>query len=108
MRSYNQTAEFMRSMIPVSRFNKGEASKIFDEVEKSGMGIVVKNNKPTCVLLSPQRYEEVMEDMENMYLSMVAEKRLEENSPYHSSEDVMKRLGISEEDLESSEDVVIE
>lgn len=26
----------MNSMVPISRFNKGEASKIFDEVESSG------------------------------------------------------------------------
>jgi len=48
-----QTIEIMNSMVSVSRFNKGEASKIFDEVAKTGIKIAVKNNKPACVLLSP-------------------------------------------------------
>ena len=51
----------MNSMVPISRFNKGEASKIFDEVESSGTKIVVKNNQPACVLLSPAQYESLME-----------------------------------------------
>ena len=54
MRSYSQIAEVMRSMVPVSRFNKGEAAKIFDEVAQTGIKIAVKNNKPACVLLSPK------------------------------------------------------
>ena len=29
----------MNSMVPISRFNKGEASKIFDEVASSGTKI---------------------------------------------------------------------
>ena len=33
----------MNSMVPITRFNKGEANRIFDEVESSGMKIVVKN-----------------------------------------------------------------
>ena len=32
-----QAAEFMRSMVSVSRFNKGEAAKIFDKVSKTGI-----------------------------------------------------------------------
>jgi len=82
-------------MVPVSRFNKGEAAKIFDEVVQSGIKIAVKNNKPACVLLSPQRYEDMMEEMENLHLLVEAEKRLNDDNLYHSAEDVMKRLGIN-------------
>ena len=41
----------MRSIVPITRFNKGEANRIFDEVESSGTKIVMKNNRPACVLL---------------------------------------------------------
>lgn len=58
----------LNSIIPISRFNKGEANKIFDEVSQSGYKIVVKNNSPTCVLLTPKKYEELMEIVENYYL----------------------------------------
>ena len=35
--------DLMESVVPISRFNKGEAGKIFEEVAKSGTKIVVKN-----------------------------------------------------------------
>ena len=108
MRAHIQTAEFMRSMVPVSRFNKGEAAKIFDEVTISGMKIAVKNNKPACVLLSPDRYEMLMEEMENLHLMVEAEKRITEGGFIHSQEDVMQKLGISQADIDAIEDVDIE
>ena len=51
----------MRSIVPLTRFNKGEANRIFDEVESSGTKIVMKNNRPACVLMSPEKYEVLME-----------------------------------------------
>ena len=50
----------MNAMVPITRFNKGEAAKIFEEVESTGTKIVVKNNRPTCVLVSPSQYEMLM------------------------------------------------
>jgi prevent-host-death family protein len=76
MQSYLQVADLMRSIVPVSRFNKGEAAKIFDEVEQTGIKIVVKNNKPACVLFSPQRYDELMEEIDNLRLIIEAENRI--------------------------------
>ena len=37
------------SIVPISRFNKGEANRIFTEVKNDGIRIVVKNNTPECV-----------------------------------------------------------
>jgi len=109
MRSSMQTAEIMRSMVPVSRFNKGEAAKIFDEVAKSGMRIAVKNNKPACVLLSPERYESLLEEIEDLELMMEAERRLaNDNGVYHSFEEVMAANGITQADIDAAEDVEIE
>ncbi|MCL1883838.1 MAG: type II toxin-antitoxin system Phd/YefM family antitoxin [Defluviitaleaceae bacterium] len=108
MRSSVQTAEIMRSMVPVSRFNKGEASKIFDEVAKSGMRIAIKNNKPACVLLSPERYESLLEEIEDLELMIEAEKRLKENAPTISFQEVLEKNGITEADLEGWEEVEIE
>ena len=70
----------MNSMVPISRFNKGEASKIFDEVESSGTKIVVKNNQPACVLLSPAQYESLMEMLSDSLLYTEAEKRMAANN----------------------------
>ena len=108
MRVYSQTAELLRSMVPVSRFNRGEAAKIFDEVELSGIKIVVKNNKPACILLSPQRYEEMVEEMEDLHLLVEAEKRLMDDVPYHSFESVLADNGLTLSDIEAMDDVEIE
>ncbi len=64
----------LNSFVPISRFNKGEAHKIFDEVKESGYGIVVKNNNPTCVLIAPEIYEEMMEIIEKYHSMVEAEE----------------------------------
>ncbi len=99
----------MNSMVPISRFNKGEASKIFDEVETSGAKIVVKNNQPACVLISPAQYESLMEMLSDSILYTEAEKRMAANddSKNLSRESVMKELGITQEELDDV-DVEIE
>jgi len=108
MRTSVQTAEIMRSMVPVSRFNKGEAAKIFDEVSKTGIKIAVKNNQPACVLLSLEKFESLLEEIEDLGLMLETERRLDEDGPTCSQEEVMQRLGISEADIEAAEDVEIE
>lgn len=99
----------MNSMVPISRFNKGEASKIFDEVASSGTKIVVKNNQPACVLLSPAQYESLMEMLSDSLLYTEAEKRMAANNDSEnlSHEAVMKELGITQEELDEI-DVEIE
>lgn len=95
----------MNSIIPISRFNKGEAGKIFDEVNESGAKIVVKNNKPTCVLVTPKKYEEMMETIENYYLLEEAEKRMEhaQESDFTNHDELMKEFNIRKDELEDIE-----
>lgn len=94
----------LNSIIPISRFNKGEANKIFDEVSQSGYKIVVKNNSPTCVLLTPKKYEELMEIVEDYYLLAEASTRqANDKGITFSQSEVMKRLGISEKSLNDIE-----
>ena len=99
----------MNSMVPISRFNKGEASKIIDEVESSGTKIVVKNNQPACVLLSPAQYESLMEMLSDSLLYTEAEKRMATNNDSEtlSYEAVMEELGITQKELDDI-DVEIE
>ena len=52
-----KTANILNAIIPISRFNKGEANKIFAEVKKDGTRIVVKNNIPECILMSPKEWK---------------------------------------------------
>jgi len=108
MRTTLQTTDIIRSVVPVSRFNKGETAKIFDEVAKAGIKIAVINNKPACVLLSPDRYEAMVEEIEDLYLMMEAEKRIGEGGTTVPSQEVMENLGITQADIDAAEDVEIE
>ncbi len=99
----------MKTIVPITRFNKGEASKIFDEVEISGTKIVMKNNKPACVLISPTQYESLMEMLSDYILYTEAETRMANNNDSEnlSMADMMKELGITQEELDGV-DVEIE
>jgi len=111
MNAYVQATEILRSTVPVSRFNKGEASKIFDEVAKTGIKIAMKNNKPACVLLSPEKFEAIMEDLEDIDLILEAERRLAEldaGAECVPFEQLLAKEGLTEADLEGWEDVEID
>ncbi len=102
-------SDVVNSLVPISRFNKGEASKIFDEVKETGFKIVLKNNLPACVLLTPEAYKNIMETLEDYRLLVEAEKRMEKAKPedFISASEAMQKLGIKEADIEGA-DVEIE
>ena len=97
--------DLMKSMVPITRFNKGEAAKIFDEVESAGTKIVVKNNRPACVLISPAQYESLMEMLSDYMLLNEAQKRVASNDSAEnvSHEEMMRQVGITEDDLAKNE-----
>jgi prevent-host-death family protein len=93
------------AIVPITRFNRGEASKIFDEVSETGTKIVLKNNVPVGVVISPEQYEAMVETLEDYALFIEAEERMKNSDTggVISSEQVMKSLGIQESDLEDVE-----
>lgn len=105
MLNNNFVSNLLNTMVPISRFNRGEAGKIFDEVNASGVKVVVKNNKPACVLITPEKYEEMIETIENYHLFIEAEKRMKSASKidFISHEQMMKELNIKEDELKDVE-----
>lgn len=95
----------MKSIIPITRFNKGEANRIFEEVEASGTKIVMKNNRPACILMSPGQYESLMEMLSDYIMMEEAENRMRHYDPGESmsQEALMEELGISGADLDGVE-----
>jgi prevent-host-death family protein len=93
--------DMMNAMVPITRFNKGEAAKIFDEVETTGTKIVVKNNRPACVLISPSQYESLMDLLSDYALMVEAQKRVacNDDSENLSHEEMLKELGVTGDDL---------
>lgn len=41
-------------------FNQGQASKIFNRLQAEKQIIVLKNNNPTAILLSPDEYDRLL------------------------------------------------
>jgi PHD/YefM family antitoxin component YafN of YafNO toxin-antitoxin module len=103
------TADILDSLVPITQFNRGQASRVFDRLRAENRLIVLKNNQPAAVILSPAEFRRLCEIEEDYMLLLEAERRLtEDTSPSSSREDVMAELGISEADLAAAEDIVIE
>jgi len=99
----------LNSLVPITQFNKGKASKIFDRVKTERQLVVLKNNAPSAIILSPEEYERLSEIEENYYLLSLAESRLNNNSAKSiSADEFMRELGITQEDVDNAEDVEIE
>lgn len=103
-------AHLLQSLVPISQFNKGQAAKIFDRLRSEKELIVLKNNQPSAIILSPEEYTRLTEIEEDYFLLLEANKRLEENGNKKavSFGAVMDDLGIQEEELLDTEDVNIE
>lgn len=103
-------AELLQSLVPISQFNKGQAAKIFDRLRSERELIVLKNNQPSAIILSPEEYTRLTEIEEDYFLLLEANKRMEENenNETNSFDSVMSNLGISEDELLDAGDVDIE
>ena len=102
--------DFLQSLVPISQFNKGQAAKIFDRLHSEKELIVLKNNQPSAVILSPEEYTRLTEIEVNYFLLLEANRRIEENGDKKtvSLDSVMDHLGISKEELLDAEDADIE
>ncbi len=103
-------ANLLQSLVPISQFNRGQAAKIFDRLRSERELVVLKNNQPSAIILSPEEYTRLTEVEEDYFLLLEAQKRIENNEniqtiPFDS---VMDNLGISEDEIFNTEDVDIE
>ena len=104
------TADILQSLVPISQFNKGQAAKIFDRLHSEKELIVLKNNQPSAIILSPEEYKRLTEIEEDYLLLLEANKRIEDNGNNKtiSIDSVMSHLGISEDELLDTEETDIE
>lgn len=92
-------------VIPITRFNKGEADKIFMEVAQNDVMLVTKRKKRICVLVSLEKYDAMIETIEDFKLFLEASSRLEkaQSENLFTHKEVMEKLGVTEADLEGVE-----
>ena len=100
----------IENTIPISQFNRGLAGKIFSDVKLTGAKVVMKNNMPECVLLSPEEYVKLVDAANDAELFALAAGRLEKVDPaaFVSMDEVNRKYGISEKELEGYDEVEFE
>ena len=97
----------IKHTVPITQFNRGLAGKIFEEVKQTGAKVVMKNNTAECVLLSPEEYVRLMDELNDARLLAVASEHYDP-SKLISEEEMNRRLGVTEDDLKDFESVEIE
>ena len=100
----------IRDTIPISLFNRGFAGKIFDEVKQVGAKVVMKNNTAECVLMSPDEYIRLMDELNDARLLAIAAERMAHFDPATAipGEEVYSSLGITREDIDACGEVEFE
>ena len=90
-----KAANILHSLVPISQFNKGKAAQIFDRLRTEKELVVLKNNQPSAVILSPEEYTRLTEIEEDYMLLIEANSRLEANGdkPAISFTNVLNDLG---------------
>ncbi|MBK5252791.1 MAG: type II toxin-antitoxin system Phd/YefM family antitoxin [Peptostreptococcaceae bacterium] len=98
---------FQDDYIPISDLQR-EAPKVLKNLDKAKL--IMKNNSPHAVIMSVSAYNEMLEDIEELELAILACKRFNEsNGKTTSHKDVMKKFGITRDDIEAAKkEVVIE
>ena len=96
--------------VPISQFNRGRAGQIFSEVKASGSKVVMKNNTAEVVLVSPDEYVEIMDALNDYLLLSMAVERMSDYDPASliTEEEMDRRLGITQEELDAIGEVEFE
>ncbi len=100
----------IRDTISISLFNRGLAGKIFEDVKQSGAKVVMKNNAAECVLMSPEEYVRLMDEVNDARLLTLANARMQNFNKDNlvSGEKLYEELGITKEDLDAVGEVEFE
>lgn len=100
----------IENTIPISQFNRGLAGKIFEDVKRHGAKVVMKNNFLECVLLSPEEYIHLLDEVNDARLLATAAQRMSDFNPSTiiSQEQVDQEFGFSPTDYEETDGIEFE
>ena len=100
----------LRSFVPISQFNKGQASKIFDRLKTEQRLMVLKNNAPAAVILSPEEYFRITEYEFDQELLRVAHERMQGDweTDLIPFAQVLEGSSLTMEDIDAAEELEIE
>ena len=106
----NNINDITQNIIPISLFNKGYAGKIFADVKKNGTKVVLKNDTPVCVLVSPEEYARMVDELNDAKLLEIANARMENFDPQAAidADKVYRKLNIASKALEKNDEIGFE
>ena len=95
----------LRNMVPISDLNRGKASQVIGRVQQGEAVVVVRNNAPVAVMISPEEYERLQDLEEDFELLSIAASRMSLGDPseWLTMEQVMEKLGVTREELDAIE-----
>ena len=89
----------IKSIVPITLFNKGKASQLFSKVNHNETLVVVKNNTPVAIITSPKEYELLRQ------LSNACKKNLEKSFT-EEQRDTIKKLTLEIESFDENRGLV--
>jgi len=100
----------IENTVSISQFNKGLAGRIFEEVKHFGAKVVMKNNTAECVLLSPEEYVRLIDEVNDARLLAEASARMAHFDPSAllTEQQVDEELGLTAEDYADTPGVEFE
>lgn len=106
----NAIVAAIQRTIPISLFNRGNAGKIFEDVRKTGPKVVIKNNVAECVLVSPEEFVHMTDELNDARLFALAQERLAYFDPHKviPQEEVDREFGFTPEDFSDTDGVEFE
>ena len=99
----------IENTVPFSSF-MAQAKQVFAEVQTNGPKLIIGEGQPSCVLISHDEYEKIIDELADMAVSRIAEERLAKPrraDEYISQEEIDKEFGFTEENLKGWEEVEI-
>ena len=63
-------SRFIKKIVPITLFNKGKASQLFSRANNGETLVVVKNNTPVAIILSPEEYE-LLQEIPKVYMKEI-------------------------------------
>ncbi len=96
--------------VPFSAFNEGKAGEIFAEVRSSGPRIVMNGTKAEGVIVPMDEYGLMTLDHDDIRLIAIADERMShfDMSKTIPAEEVYRKLGITQEEIDAMPEVELE
>ena len=104
----NQMATVMKNLVSVSAFNQGKAGEIFSAVKKTGQPkLVLRRNAPECVLVPPEEYAAMVDELEDLRDYKLAVERLANGAAGEGKDwaNLLRAAGVTQADLDAMDDV---